>query len=276
MASITIEELHAFHSMDREVFSRMVFQLIRDPAQTLLVMAMWLWLETIGYKNIVIKLVPLSQVLLNAIANEAVLCLKCLDPNLKEEMSAEIPLTSRLVDKELSLQMFSLHKFSAITGIKYLLNSVCSTIFTDMLQLVLGSSSSSSSQALVMPGFPHRVFGNVSILPRAVDFDFPQDELWSWNPSKTVSEDDRTMFLTFSRGFPVTREEVINLFSELIGVGVVDVKMQHKTPGNEQPLFGKMVLDSIASVDKILNGNPIAKFRIKGKHIWARKYERRE
>ncbi|WCJ30264.1 hypothetical protein M5689_011834 [Euphorbia peplus] len=278
MASITLDELHAYHALDREVFSKMVIRLFRDPAESLLIMALWLWMEERGYPNIIMKLPRISDVLVNAIADEASLCLKVLEANTLPILPhGGIPLTARVMERNISLEMFYHNKFSAITGVKIFLNSVCSRIFTDILQIALGKKNSGATQPLVIPGFPHPVFGSVNIVPRAINFDISVGGLWGWDPSEGIAEDDKTMFLTFSRGFPVTKEEVANLFTRLHGEAcVVDVHMQENVPENEQPLFARMVLDSIGSVDRILNGKRIAKFRINGKHIWARKYERRE
>jgi hypothetical protein len=90
-----------------------------------------------------------------------------------------------------------------------------------------------------------------------------------------ASEDDRTMFLTFSRGFPVLEEEVKELFTELFGDCVESVQME-TVPSSEQPLYARMVLRSVTFVDRMLEGKRISKFRVNGKHIWARKYERRD
>ncbi|TYJ25205.1 hypothetical protein E1A91_A07G032800v1 [Gossypium mustelinum] len=252
MASITLEELHAYHAIDRSVFSRLVITLRRDPAESLLVMAMWLWLEEKGYPNIIAKMVNLSNPLLEALAGEAVSCLNCLgSKNPTIPPNGILPLTTRIMEKDVSLHMFYQNKFSTISGIKSFMTTVCSRIFTDILQHVVGSTSRViPNQPLVIPGFPHSLFGSVTI-------------------------DDRTLFLTFSRGFPVSEDEIRELFTN-VGVCVDCVRMQDNVPYGEQPLFAKMVLRSVANVDQILSGRPIAKFRINGKHIWARKYERRE
>ncbi|EEF46977.1 uncharacterized protein LOC8259466 [Ricinus communis] len=279
MASITLEELHTYHAIDREIFSRLVISLLRDPAESLLVMATWLWLEDKGCPNMIAKMIGLSNLLVNALADEAVLCLKCLESSTLSMLSNggnSIPLTARIMEKNISLEMFYHDKFSAISGIKNFLTTVCARIFTDILQHVTATTSTPAEGPLVIPGFPHPIFGNVTVTPRSLDFNYPAGGLWGWGPNNNVSEDERTMFLTFSRGFPVTIEEVTELFSRLHGACVVSVQMQENLPPNEQPLFARMVLDSTTAVDRILNGRRIAKFRINGKHIWARKYERRD
>ncbi|KAK8535235.1 hypothetical protein V6N12_056759 [Hibiscus sabdariffa] len=54
------------------------------------------------------------------------------------------------------------------------------------------------------------------------------------------------------------------------------VHMQDNVPGDEQPLFARMALNSVTNVDQTLNERRVAKFLINDKHIWARKYEGRE
>ncbi|KAL7166290.1 hypothetical protein ACSBR2_037046 [Camellia fascicularis] len=93
--------------------------------------------------------------------------------------------------------------------------------------------------------------------------------LWGWSHEIKVPADDRTMFLTFSRGYPVS--EVKELFTGCFGdcVGNVDMDEFNSV---DQPLFAQMVVCGVSIVDDILKGSSIAKFWINGKHIWARKY----
>ncbi|XP_059460354.1 uncharacterized protein LOC132189624 [Corylus avellana] len=274
MASmISLEELHLYHKIDRDIFSRLVTNFNRDPAESLVVMALWLWLEDKNYPNIIVKMVGLPDALVGALANEAVLCLKCLESNLPRA-AAGIPLTAALMERDISLQMFTQNKFSAITGIKSFLNNICCHIFTDILQHVLPPAGANSQANL-----NHPLFGAITVVltPVSSSTGFSAGGLWDWQPADghDVSEDDRTMFLTFSRGFPVLEEEVKELFTELFGDCVESVQME-TVPSSEQPLYARMVLRSVTFVDRMLKGKRISKFRVNGKHIWARKYERRD
>ncbi|GLT43622.1 hypothetical protein SLA2020_175600 [Shorea laevis] len=278
MESITLEELHTFHAIDRDIFSRLVLTFQRDIAESLLVMATWLWLEDRGYPNIIVKMVRLSDPLVDALADEAASCLSVLgSTNPSIPPNGGLPLHARVMEKEITLHVFNQNKFTAISGIKNFLNTVCARIFTDILQRVLGSPSQViPNSPLNVPGFPHPLFGAVAIMPRAISNDFPPGGLWGWHSTNNATEDDRTMFLTFSRGFPVTEDEVRELFTKMYGECVQSVQMQENASSNGQPLFAKLVLLSIITVDQILCGRRITKFRINGKHIWARKYERRD
>ncbi|KAH7524663.1 uncharacterized protein LOC107421197 [Ziziphus jujuba] len=280
MVSISLEELHLYHKIDREIFSRLVIHFMRDPAESLLVMALWLWLEEKGYPNIIMRMIGLPDPIVNALADEAVRCLKCLEStNFRIlQNGGGLPLTARILQTQISLHIFNQHRFTAISGIKIFLNNVCARVFADILEAVLAGSSSQTgtNQPIVVPGFPHPMFGAVNVMTQPMDYDFPTEELWGWRAIGEVSEDDRTMFLTFSRGFPVSEAEVRELFTGMFGNCVESVYMGNGTSNNDQPLYARMVLNSVVTVDRILDGMHISKFRINGKHIWARKYERRE
>ncbi|KAL6296647.1 hypothetical protein ACE6H2_004789 [Prunus campanulata] len=265
---VTQDQIHRFHKTDREIFSRLVINFMRDPAESLLVMALWLWLQDKGF-NLMANMLTLPDTIVNALADEAVICLKCLDAKTSlNTMSRLAPngllFTSRLMEREIPLDMFSQSRYTIISGRVLYPNPQG---FLD------------PNQPLAVPGFPHPVFGSVTIINPmfSSDHGIPTGGLWGWHPYIELSVDDRTMFLTFSRGFPVSEEEVKELFIDLLGFYncVESVQMEHVVP-NEQPLYAKMVLISVIFVDKILKGNRVSKFRINGKHIWARKYERRE
>ncbi|RVX02497.1 hypothetical protein CK203_031134 [Vitis vinifera] len=256
---IPLRELLSFHSVDRQIFSRLILNCLRKPSETLLVMAMWLWLEEIGYPNIVAKILILPDSIVNAIANEAVLCLKCLSSDSPPPRlpSGNLPLSSRAMEMEISLQMFFQNKFTAI------------------MQVLPSASQVLLNQPVAVPGFPHPLFGNVTIVLRSLDYSFPIGGLHGWNPTTEAPVDDRTMFLTFSRGNKVSESDVRELFTGLFGDCVDSVNME-EVSRNRQPLFARLVLRSVSTVDRILNGSSIAKFTINSKHVWARKYERRE
>ncbi|XP_054788995.1 uncharacterized protein LOC129294606 [Prosopis cineraria] len=296
MMPIRESQIHLFHKVDREVFCCLLLKLSLEPSQCLLIMSLWLWLENVGYPNVVPQLVGLSSPLLNAVAKEAQACLKCLEEdNPRIPKGGGLPLTSTLIEKDISLQLFHLKRFTAIAGIKSVLNNVSVRIFSDILHNVLSINNNGAVRSgfgpgpgtngsLSIPGFPHPVFGNVTVPPLSHDLpvelwwydDLDDNVSWSSRPSDDVRDEDKTMFLTFSRGFPVTEEEVLHLFTTNFGDSSVRViNMGEPDAANEQPLFATMVLDSVATVDEILMGKRIAKFKINGKHIWARKYENR-
>ncbi|OMO91801.1 hypothetical protein COLO4_18099 [Corchorus olitorius] len=86
-----------------------------------------------------------------------------------------------------------------------------------------------------------------------------------------VPPDDRTMFVTFSKGYPVYEWEVREFFGRAYGDCIESLHMQEVQP-NQQSLFARIVFHSVSSIEMILNGMSKVKFTINGKHVWARKF----
>ncbi|KAK0592452.1 hypothetical protein LWI29_019384 [Acer saccharum] len=90
-----------------------------------------------------------------------------------------------------------------------------------------------------------------------------------------IPQDQRTIFLTFSKGYPISETEIRDFISSKHGDCIEAIIMQERAAG-EQPLYARLVLDlSCSSIEAILGGMSKAKFSINGKHVWARKYVRR-
>jgi hypothetical protein len=287
MALISTEELYLFHRMDRKIFSILVIQLARNPCQSLLVMALWLWLENFGYPSLISKLVGISLNTINDVAQEAESCLMCLElANFPIPNNGGLLLTTTILGVEISLQLFKLRRYSIIYGVKNVLNETCARIFDDILLHVLGTTHVSRlippypyyRPMINIPKFPHRLFGK---FPPTNFEEFDRDlfgqRIWENRISfDDLEDEDKTLFLTFSKGFPVTREEVRYFFKIKYGVNCIKGIRMGRRNSNGQVLHATMVVNNLETLDKILNGRRVAKFAFNRKHIWARKYERRE
>lgn len=243
-------------------------------------MAMWLWLQNhASFFNLTAKVLNLSNMVINELAKEAADCLRWLQSKVppKPNPLEDMPYTALAMNRAISFQNFYKIRFTMISGIKNYLNNVCSVVFADILVQVLGNRYSKLplNVPIHVPGFPHPTFGVITVIPRSLDYTIPNkkgplDTIWSLNPKAQV--DDRTMFLTFSRGLYVTEEEVVELFNSKYGDCVEDVHMVPPTSSNRS-LYAKMVVRNVSTIDQILSTCSSAKFRINGKHVWARKYE---
>ncbi|CAH8362982.1 unnamed protein product [Eruca vesicaria subsp. sativa] len=91
-----------------------------------------------------------------------------------------------------------------------------------------------------------------------------------------VQPDDRTVFLTFSKGYPTSESEVWVYFTRKFGEVIETILMQ-EVKDNEQPLFARMVLkmECASKIEEIVSPGNKQKFTIDGKHVWARKYVRK-
>jgi len=289
MGPISTDELHLFHRTHREVFCFLIFKLRRDLTQSLLVMALWIWLEHNGYPNISHKVMALSHAsAINDLVDEAASCLKCLErENCATPNNGGLPSTQNLTQKRISLKIFKEKRYTIIAGIKSVLKNICARIFADVLQIIIRSKNTSrartsrgnntSDSPVTIPGFPHPLFGSFNINPpdSYTNMDLFDLRIWLKGPCDDVTADDKSMFLTFSRGFPVSEGEVIKLFKRSFGDCVENLSMGN-TGVQDQSLFAIMILKSVRTVDQILKGKHVAKLQINRKHIWARKYERRD
>ncbi|MED6209062.1 hypothetical protein PIB30_051034 [Stylosanthes scabra] len=286
-------------------------------------MALWLWLEYTGYPNIICTMIQLSDSMVLSLSKEAIMCLDTLGAlqNPIVPNDGGLPLTKILIQKHISLDLFIMKRYTAIAGIKSILNNICARIFKDILQTILSNNNTNrnyqhynnynnnysyfnydnynymnvastssrpsssyynynnnSNRPLVVPGFPHPLFGDFTVPQGVEDLDVLDPRIWTnKKPSDDVTLQDKTMFLTFSRGFHVSKDEVICLFKRAYGENSVEelVMGNNNFETNHQPMFATLVVDGVEFVDLILKGQHLAKFRMNGKDIWARKYERR-
>ncbi|CAD6254885.1 unnamed protein product [Miscanthus lutarioriparius] len=87
----------------------------------------------------------------------------------------------------------------------------------------------------------------------------------------TVPEDCRSMFITFSEGQPVERDDIFSYFRETWGDCIVRVLME-KTTCRVQPMYGRVIFKSKTFVSLVLNGVEHASLFIGGREIWLREY----
>ncbi|KAG9447175.1 hypothetical protein H6P81_013303 [Aristolochia fimbriata] len=86
-----------------------------------------------------------------------------------------------------------------------------------------------------------------------------------WFPGK------RTLFLTFSKGYPLSETDIIDFFTRRFGDCIESLRLQ-RTPRGNQPLFATLVLKSASLVQIVLMGQERVRFKIMGKHVMARLY----
>ncbi|KAK3149870.1 hypothetical protein QOZ80_3AG0224100 [Eleusine coracana subsp. coracana] len=87
----------------------------------------------------------------------------------------------------------------------------------------------------------------------------------------TVPEDYRSMFITFSRGQHLNREEIFDYFRQRWGDCIVRVLME-KTTGGAPPMYGRVIFRSEAFISLVLNGDQLVKVTINDRQIWLRRY----
>ncbi|EYU25853.1 hypothetical protein ABFS82_10G081900 [Erythranthe guttata] len=271
--TVTLDEFKLFHRIDRTVYLILTRDLARNPVESLYILALWMWLERGGgFSNFISKTLSLPPFLVNELADEAVTCLKCLNvqfPFISE--ASEIPLTQSLVERDISLQFFFEKRFTAFEEIQILVSRVCVPSLSDIMQahrqVAAPSPSHVQMHAPPPPPPPAAVDDSLahSFFSMRIGSDDPGPSRGRGRPN------DRTMFVTFSKGYPVTETEVRQFFTMLLGNCIESLHMQ-EVGRNEQALYAKIVFFRASFIRSILSGASKAKFNINGKHVWMRKF----
>ncbi|KAK1396358.1 hypothetical protein POM88_006221 [Heracleum sosnowskyi] len=89
-----------------------------------------------------------------------------------------------------------------------------------------------------------------------------------------VHFDDRTVFLTFSKGYPVTEFEVRDFFTRRFGSFIKRIRFEEVEEG-VQPIYARMVARNTSILPLICDVEIRTRYIINGKHVWAKKYVRR-
>ena len=266
------EEFNAFHKIDRKLYSLLVINLWRDPVESMQVMALWLWLEHMGFDNVVYKILLLPYILVNELADEAIIYLNCIHTNQISSSfdNNDIPLIQSLMEKKISLHFFLENQLNGVVGIAKIVNEVCITALSDIMQQAVERNASQSvaeSQMVLSPPTHHSLVhhglchvglgGGDLIQPRTLGNEVPID--------------DRTIFVTFSKGYPVQEREIREFFTRSYGICIESLHIQEAQP-HQQVLFARIIFQTTSTVEMILSGMGKVKFTINGKHVWARKF----
>ncbi|PQQ09082.1 uncharacterized protein Pyn_08052 [Prunus yedoensis var. nudiflora] len=230
------------------------------------VMALWLWLEKVGFKNAVKKILSLPFILINELADEAVTCLDIINGthfSLPFEAN-DIPLLQSFMEKEVSLQFFHENQQAAAQGVTKAANIVCLPAFDDIMKqaIEINFSQNSADHSQVISSSSSSSFSSSSSI---------QQQQLQALPQILVPPNERTMFVTFSKGYPVHEHEVKQFFTAAFGDCVESLQMQEVQPF-EQSLFARVVFHSASTIEAILSGVSKAKFTINGKHVWVRRF----
>ncbi|KAL2501446.1 uncharacterized protein Fot_35294 [Forsythia ovata] len=133
-SSMTLEDLKIIHENDRAIYSILLSNFWRNPTECLQIMSLWLWLERVGFSNLISKIYSLSQYSMNELADEAVICLKCVnDPQfLFSAEGSEIPLTRSLTAEGMSLKFFHDNRRIAFPKIRRLATELYAPVLADL------------------------------------------------------------------------------------------------------------------------------------------------
>ncbi|KAL8533059.1 hypothetical protein ACS0TY_009348 [Phlomoides rotata] len=303
---VSDDDFNLFHSIDRDLYTRLLQTLGRDPTESVRIMAFWMWLERESNDGKLVKrLLSLPPLLLNEVADETKVCLMCLESD-KLHFGGEISLLPEILNCPIvSLRFFHENRSAVLRSIAKLISTVCARAFRDIPERVRRGNTAVEVPAVIpaMMFNPHVTLHHPALalqmphsppvaarLPLHIGGGFPaldlaaQRHLMTNNDlgemvNRNVSReenlpiDDRTVFLTFSKGYPTTEDEVKDYFTRRFGDFIEELILQD-VGEDEQVLYARMIVNATAVgvIEEIVGRGNKAKYTINGKHVWARKY----
>ncbi|XP_020589757.1 uncharacterized protein LOC110031063 [Phalaenopsis equestris] len=273
----SVADLLLFHRHEREFFNRLIHRLGQRHVPTQWVMSLWLWFESIGHHDFIRRVSSSSDQLVLHFLAEAKACLLRLIFNSSSDQQDDehepLLLTNTLVSEPIGLRFFDYHHQEALHGVLYFQKNVSEIIFNDNItdQIAAHQVLSSGLHINWRPSVQYNVredhFASSSALMLNSMAGTSSAPVTDRSP-----EEQRSMFITFSRGYPLTRDEIKDFFNMRFGRPCVEMVMIEKAPVGVPPMYGRVVFTTASVIAVLLNGQKTAKFMIKGRHLWARVY----
>ncbi|XVF19525.1 hypothetical protein REPUB_Repub11eG0118300 [Reevesia pubescens] len=260
-SKLTLKQLQEFHNIDRKAYSRLVIGLGFDPSPSMKIVAFWNFLERKGFRHFVKNLQELPDTLLFSLAKEAIMCLECLYCSSQESfpwVDMDFPEMRKLVGQDILLGYLFKNKESAKGMIEDFVKDVCQITFIDIVQANLASKQSSKSNNELQRQTSGEDNGKLLM----------EQEMATMTADKArIDKEDRTLFVTFAKGHPVSKQELHGFIDREFGKCVEAISMDQ----NPKPLFACVVLRSLSDMSRIIGGKKMVKLFIKGKQVRARR-----
>ncbi|VAH85235.1 unnamed protein product [Triticum turgidum subsp. durum] len=246
MAAMTVREVLYMYNVARRAYKRFL-SVCGSPEQAQNTVALLVWLDqgTISAIHHLPAMVPDAIAVVAEEANAVLECLRHQEPALPP-----IPLISALCMQGgvcIEPGFFAFHQDLVVCGATHFLDGAGKFVFDDRLHVLLRRSETG---LIVNP-----------------------PELMAPYTSQPVSvpEDCRSMFITFSKGNALHREEIFEYFRKKRGDCVVRVLIE-KTKGGHMPMYGRIIFKTEAILKLVLNGERLVKISIGQREVWLRKY----
>ncbi|XP_047095286.1 uncharacterized protein LOC124707668 [Lolium rigidum] len=298
-------ELALFHGQDRSLFHRLVRDLSQDAESMRWVMAFWLWLESAGHHNFIHRVSAMPGPVVRRFVEEALACLARLAGRKLAGAGELLPCTNALLAERIeNVSYFDERRGEVAPSVRSLYKNICRVVFNDACLADdavflprtattnrVGGSGTSAPRAVGTPVVA--AFAGTAPVVRnrntaAVSFSQLNAMAAPWCPIpiraaayeqqqqqpqqeaiSPIPEEFRSLFITFSRGYPISKEDIEEFFNAIHGP-CVEAVMVERAPSGQMPVYGRVVLRSPDMIPLLLGGQQTAKYIIKGKHLWAR------
>ncbi|CAA6656421.1 unnamed protein product [Spirodela intermedia] len=306
----SVVDLLLFHSLDRQVYSRLVRGLQQDPQNVKRAMGLWLWLESIGHNDFVRHVNSYRDGLLIGFLREAEMCISAVMGWLPPGCDLSIPLTAWLIDEPIDVGFFLFNKQIVFNGVSRIYARVCDVIFNDSLMLVISQDGSDLHHGGVVKGG--------CVIQPSEEWMSRHGATWGqWLPASLGSggwwrsltrrrrrflraRSGRMIALSTVRpqGLPLWRGDPYSYLSPGASPSAseklwpssirefsfflfffsryghcLENVMIEQMQGEVLPMYGRIVFINPRKMASVMNGRRSARFEINGNYLWARMYE---
>ncbi|KAI3931721.1 hypothetical protein MKW92_044825 [Papaver armeniacum] len=291
---MTVQELRSFHRIDRDLYRYLAITLRKDPLVSMAVIALWMFMEEfvglygthishreLAYPIIILELLKhQSDIITNSAYDEAVWAVHYIitstppPPFYRTEVT-DMPTTLSLIrdyGSAMYVSMTSLFEEGGYASLKRIIGNVCYRMFADIFREALLKNGYGDDLNDVVNDFANEILEDTNIpevevensAPITGNVVEPESVKCEVGSSSGTAQGDhqRTLFVTFSRGFLISEDQIREFFVS--------------PPELRQPMYAMIVFHATETIDKILAGEDKVRFLINGRHIQARRLEVRD
>ncbi|KAI3849841.1 hypothetical protein MKW98_026755 [Papaver atlanticum] len=264
---ITIDELRSIYKIDRDMYRKLTVNMLKEPLVCMAVMALWLFMEDLGYPNVIPMLLSYPSDIINSAFEEAKLLVYHIVTRTPPPSSSliEMPITLRLIHAVGSRAYIPMNNLFHDGTIPYIeiknkIENLCCTLFEDIFREAMSGINATNTTV-----YRQRLFDEIGGSSSVPTVEEPQVVRVSTPPSQ------RTMFITFSTGFPITEDQLRVYFVGMHGDCIERIDMQEIKPPQTQSMFAKIVFNESETIDEILGGVENVSLLINGVHVQTSK-----
>ena len=232
-----MEKMLLFHKLERDLFHRLVHDLAQDPAAMRWVIALWLWFESVGHHDFIRRVAALPGPVVLRFVEEAIACLRCLAISLGGQGEAtasdggdrRLPCTNALLAEPIDDVAYFQGRREVLDGVIHQHKSICLAVCNvagNNATCMPGNAGSvvpaaTPPRAMVVSS-PIRATPRVALAPMMQLINpmatpsFPLNPMASpWIPimQSPLPDDYRSLFITFSKGYPISKEDIMEFFN---------------------------------------------------------------
>ncbi|KAI3986150.1 hypothetical protein MKX01_004294 [Papaver californicum] len=234
------------------MYRKLCVDMCKEPLVCMAVMALWIFMEELGYPNVISMLLSCQNDMINSAFAEAELLVHHIISRTPPPSSLiDMPITLRLIhaigsQKYIPMNTLFEHGIIPYIEIKKKVKDLWGTLFEDIFREAMSGNNTTNTTV-----HSQRLFDDIGGSSSVPSVDEPQ-------VVRVTPPSERTMFIRFSRGFPITVDQVREYFIGMHGDCIERIDMQKIKPTHRM---------KPGTIDEILGGEEMVRFSINGVHV---------